>query len=162
MICLNHYIHDMEFSGLFDIIHGRILYIKYFLFIKFGEKLYIDSKSIGSIIIPFEELSKSKLLKMYYELSLLLIENKNMVIEKISNRDIGQNNYDLVYTEKREWFIDCAYFVENLLTNRKEIQKGRYCCYYNINPNDLRNMEISTETQIDRFNKTSEIMGIIC
>ena len=151
-ICRNHYIQDMEFSGLFDITHGRIIFIKYFLFIKFDNYIYIDIKGVGDVIMLFEEFSKNKYLKIYYELSLLLIENKNMVIEKISNREY--NYFDFVYTEKRDWFIDCAYFIENFITNSKEVQKDRYCCYYNINPNDLRNMEISTELQIDRFNKT--------
>ena len=148
----HHHIPDMEFSGLFDIIHGRIIFIKYFLFIKFDNKIYIDVKSIGSLIIPFEDFRKNKLLKMYYELSLLLVENKNIVIEKLSNRELY--HYDYVYTEKREWFIDCAYFVENFLTNTKEIQKDRYCCYYNVNPNDLRNMEISSIQDIDKFSNT--------
>jgi len=147
-----HYIPDMEFSGLFDITHGRIIFLKYFLFIKFNDYIYIDIKSIGDVIMPFEEFRKNKLLKMYYELSLLLIENKNIIIEKINN--IEQHNYDFVYTEKRDWFIDCAYFIENFTKNCKEVQKDRYCCYYNINPNDLRNMKISSKSHIDRFNKT--------
>ena len=147
-----HYIPDMEFSGLFDITHGRIIFIKYFLFIKFDNNIYIDIKSIGDVIMPFEEFNKNKLMRMYYDLSLLLIENKNIVIEKISN--IEHSYYDFVYTEKRNWFIDCAYFVENFTTNSKEVQKDRYCCYYNINPNDLRNMKISTKSHIDRFSKT--------
>jgi len=151
-----HNIPGMEFSGLFDIAHGRIIFIKYFLFIKFDNKIYIDIKSIGDVIMPFEEFRKNKLLKMYYEISLLLIENKNMVIEKINNTEYRQHyhHYDFVYTEKRNWFIDCAYFVENFVINSKEIQKDKYSCYYNINPNDLRNMEISTKSHIDRFNKT--------
>jgi len=101
--------------------------------------------------MPFEEFSKNKLLKMYYDLSLLLIENKNMVNEKINNRE---HYHHFVYTENRVWFIDCAYFIENLVTNSKEVRKDRYCCQYNINPNNLRNMEISTKSHIDRFNKT--------
>jgi hypothetical protein len=143
----------MEFSGLFDITHGRIIYLKYFLFIKYKNNIYIDIKGIGDVFMPFEEFSKNKLLKMFYELSLLLIENKNMVNEKINNRE-HYHHFDFVYTENRVWFIDCAYFIENLETNNKEVRKDRYCCQYNINPNDLRNMEISTNSQIYRFNKT--------
>jgi len=151
--CHSHYIPDMEFSGLFDITHGRIriIYIKYFLFIKYKNNIYIDIKGVGDVIMPFEEFSKNKLLKMYYDLSLLLIENKNMVNEKINNRE---HYHHFVYTENRVWFIDCAYFIENLVTNSKEVRKDRYCCQYNINPNNLRNMEISTKSHIDRFNKT--------
>lgn len=149
-----HHFKDMEFSGLFDITHGRVIFLKYFLFIKFGDKLYIDIKSIGDVIITFKDIQKNKLLKMYYELSLLLVENKNMVNEKISKGDFRLYNYDFLYTEKRDWFIDCAYFVDNFSTNRKEIQKDRYCCYYNINPCDLVNMPISSKSLIDKFNLT--------
>ena len=153
-----HHFPDMEFSGIFDIAHGRIIFIKYFLFIKFNNNIYIDIKSIGDVIMSFEEFSKNKLLKKYYELSLLLIENKNIVIEKINNREQREHreyyHYDFVYTEKRKWFIDCAYFVENFVINNKEVQKDRYCCYYNINPYDLTNMEISTKSHIDRFTTT--------
>jgi hypothetical protein len=151
--CHSHYIPDMEFSGLFDITHGRIIYLKYFLFIKYKNNIYIDIKGLGDVIMPFEEFSKYKLLKMFYELSLLLIENKNIVKEKINNRE-HNHHFDFVYTENRVWFIDCAYFIENLETNNKEVRKDRYCCRYNINPNDLINMEISTKSHIDRFKKT--------
>jgi hypothetical protein len=143
----------MEFSGLFDITHGRIIYLKYFLFIKYKNNIYIDIKGVGDVFMPFEEFSKYKLLKMLYELSLLLIENKNIVNEKINNRE-HYHHFDFVYTENRVWFIDCAYFIENLETNNKEVRKDRYCCQYNINPNNLRNMEISTKSHIDRFTKT--------
>lgn len=151
--CHSHYIPDMEFSGLFDITHGRIIYLKYFLFIKYKNNIYIDIKGVGDVFMPFEEFSKYKLLKMLYELSLLLIENKNIVNEKINNRE-HYHHFDFVYTENRVWFIDCAYFIENLETNNKEVRKDRYCCQYNINPNNLRNMEISTKSHIDRFTKT--------
>jgi len=149
---IHHYIPDMEFSGLFDITHGRIIYIKYFLFIKFNKCIYIDIKGVGDVLMSIEEFNKNRFLKIYYELSLLLIENKNVIIEKISNRE--QSHYDFVYTEKREWLLDCSYFIENLITNCKEVKKDRYSCYYNITPNDLRNMEISSNSHIDRFNKT--------
>ena len=63
----HHHIPDMEFSGLFDIIHGRIIFIKYFLFIKFDNKIYIDVESIGSIIIPFEDFCKNKKNSVMFE-----------------------------------------------------------------------------------------------
>ena len=146
-----HYFNDLEFSGLFDITHGEIIYIKYFLFIKFCDKIYIDIKGVGCVIMPFEDFVKNKLLKMYYEISLMLIENKNMAILRIDNR---RHYHDFVYTEKREWFIDCAYFVENVASKSKNIEKEHYCCHYNINPYDLKNMPVSSKSLIDKFNFT--------
>ena len=78
----------MEFSGVFDggFNHknkrNSIVYNKYFLFIKYGDLIYIEIKNVGDIIMPFEELMKNKFLKIYYELSILLIENKHKIIEK--------------------------------------------------------------------------------
>lgn len=146
-----HHFNDMEFSGLFDYRHGQIIFIKYFLFIKFSNRIYIDIKGVGSVIMPFEDLVKNKLLKMYYEISLMLIENKNMAIERLDNR---RYYYDFVYTEKRVWFIDCAYFIEDFAAKTKNIENDHYCCYYNINPYDLPNMPVSSRTLIDKFNLT--------
>jgi len=150
-----HYIKDMEFSGVFDAGFNpkrsgdNIIYLKYFLFIKFNDLVYIDIKGLGAIIIPFEELMIHKYLKMYYELSLLLTENKHKIIEKRS----GDYN-KTIYKEERDWFIDCAYFVEDFSTKIKKIDSGKYYCFYAINPNDLRNMKVSYATEIDMFYKT--------
>jgi hypothetical protein len=146
-----HYFNNMEFSGLFDITHGEIIFLKYFLFIKFQDKIYIDIKGVGCVIMPFEDFLKNKLLKMYYEISLMLIENKNMIILRLDNR---RHYYDYIYTEKREWFIDSAYFVEDFSTRIKNIEWKHYCCHYNINPYDLMNMQISSKSLIDKFNFT--------
>jgi len=146
-----HYFNNLEFSGLFDITHGQIIYLKYFLFIKFCDKIYIDIKGVGSVIMPFEDFLKNKLLKMFYEISLMLIENKNMAILRIDNR---RHYYDFVYTEKREWYIDSAYFVEDFATKIKSIEREHCCCHYNINPYDLVNMPVSSKSLIDKFNFT--------
>ena len=146
-----HHINDMEFSGLFDITRGKIIFLKYFLFIKFSNKIYIDIKGVGSVFMHFDELLKNKLLKMYYDISLMLVENKNMVIKRLDNR---MHYYDFVYTEERAWFIDCAYFIEDYATKTTHIEREHYCCYYNINPRDLMNMPLSPKSLIDKFNLT--------
>ena len=98
--------------------------------------------------MPFEELMKNKYLKIYYELSILLIENKHKIIEK-SGYDGGYNNS--IYKEDRHWFIDGAYFVEDFTTKCKRVTTSKYYYYYNINPNDLRNMNVSDATDIAKF-----------
>lgn len=153
-----HYVKDMEFSGVFDacfnpaISDNNIVYLKYFLFIKFRDLIYIDIKGVGEIIIPFEELMKHKYLKMYYELSILLIKNKNQVIEKIC-RDSNYNalHRKIIYKEERHWFIDSAYFIEDFSTRNKKVDTGKYYYYYNIDPNNLRNMNVSNAMDIARF-----------
>jgi len=151
---------DMEFSGVFDICRNpkNIAYYKYFLFIKFRDLIYIDIKNIGSIIIPFEELMKNEYLKMYYELSILLIENKKQVIEVIRNeRHYDENYNNLIYKEEREWFINSVYFVEDFSTKIKSAQESKCYIYYNINPNDLKNMEVSSTTDIASFYEVLKI-----
>jgi hypothetical protein len=145
----------MEFSGVFDIccIHKNNVYHKYFLFIKFRDLIYIDIKNIGSIIIPFVELMKNEYLKMYYELSILLIENKKQIIEVRRS----EKHYEEIYKEERDWFINSAYFIEDILTKIKSVQEGQYYIYYNVDPNDLRNMGVSSTTDIVSFYKNLEI-----
>lgn len=151
----------MEFSGVFDIeIHpkNRGNYIKYFLFIKFRDLIYIDIKDVGEIIITFEELTKHKYLKMYYELSLVLLENKHKIIEKKTGNYYYTRDYNkTIYKEDREWFIDSAYFVEDFSTKIKRIETGKYYLFYAINPNDLRNMKVSKAFEIARFHEVLNI-----
>ena len=96
----HHHIPDMEFSAFFDMttnnLGDRNIYLKYFLFIKYDNKIYIEVKNVGDIIMPFKELLKNKLLKMYYDLSLLLVKDKNRFVEKISNK--GQRIWDAEIT----------------------------------------------------------------
>ena len=134
----------MEFSGFFQAYTTKnkdyVVDNKYFLFIKFRELVYIDVKGIGAIIIPFERLLKQKYLKMYYELSTHLIKNTHQIIEE------KRGGY---YSKEINWFIDTAYFVKHDM--KRTIESGKYSCYYNINPNDLRNASVSRDEDIATF-----------
>jgi len=136
---------DMEFSGFFQAYtnnkNNDFAENNYFLFIKFREFVYIDVKGIGAIIIPFERLLKHKYLKMYYELSTHLIKNTHQIIEE------KRSGY---YTKEINWFIDTAYFVKRD-TRMMTIEYGKYSCYYNINPNDLRDTSVSCDEDIATF-----------
>jgi hypothetical protein len=150
----------MEFSGVFDICINpkNNVYHKYFLFIKYNDLIYIDIKNIGSIIIPFVELIKNNYLKMYYDLSILLVKNKNQVIEVIRHEKQYERRYNnLIYKEEREWFVNSAYFVEDFSTKIKSVRESKIYIYYNINPNDLRQMIISSTDDIVLFYKKLEI-----
>ena len=146
----------MEFSGVFDLCYNDtgkyVVYLKYFLFIKFGDLVYIDIKGVGSIVISFAELMSHRYLRMYYELSLVLTENKHKIIEKkkVDYRYIGEYN-KAIYKEERDWFIDTAYFIEEFITKVKSVETGKYYCYYAISPDDLRNMSVSSMDDVVKF-----------
>ena len=129
-----HHIPEMEFSALFDkttnVQGDRVIYLKYFLFIKCKNNIYIDVKNVGSIVMPFEELLKNQKLKMYYDLSLLFVKDKNKIVEKIS--EDGSSIWDTeitgIYKGQRNWYVDCAYILND------EVKTDKQYCYYEINP----------------------------
>ena len=82
--------------------------------------------------MDYDQFTKNDDLKKYYELSLKLSNNKNYIIEKNHDRKI-------------DWFLDCAYIVEN------QIEKGKLYCYCNINPNILKKMNISSQENIQKY-----------
>jgi hypothetical protein len=140
-----HYnIDDMKFSGFYELNKSEniIDFCKSIIFIEFDNKnkMYIDVKGLGHIIIPYEKFieNNNEDLKKYYELSLKLMENKNYIIEKNHN-------------EKVDWFLDCAYIVNNLRTNTNYVERGNYYCYCNINPYILKKMKISSDENIEKY-----------
>jgi hypothetical protein len=137
-----HYKKDMEFSGFYQAFSKNTDYFthKYFLFIKIRNLIYIDVFGIGEIIIPFERLLKHKYLRMYYELSTNLIENTHQVIEEKRSG---------FYADERKWFINTAYFVKH--DAKRTIESGKYCCYYNIDPNSLKDACVSNDEDIATF-----------
>lgn len=134
----NHnYIPSMEFSAFFDLttnnLGDRIIYLKYFLFIKYKIKnekyIYIDVKNVGSITMSFEEFLKNKLLKMYYELSLLLVKDKNRFVEKLCDEGcFWDEEITGLYKNPRNCYIDCAYILNNVVKTDKQYS------YYEIDP----------------------------
>jgi hypothetical protein len=128
----------MEFSAFFDLttnnLGDQIIYLKYFLFIKYKNNIYIDVKNVGYITMPFEELMKNKLLKMYYELSLLLVKDKNRFVEKIDHdgKLIWDDEITNIYKGRRYCFVDCAYILNDVVKTDKQY------CYYEMNPYELK------------------------
>jgi hypothetical protein len=153
----HNYISDMEFSAFFDkttnVQGDRVIYLKYFIFIKYENNIYIDVKNVGSIVMPFEDLMKNKLLKMYYELSLLLVKDKNMFVEKIDHdgNRIWDAEITSIYKGRRNCFVDCAYILNN------EVQTDKQYCYYEMNPYELKDpytgeSKVNTSEEIESFN----------
>jgi hypothetical protein len=157
MTTVEHHIPEMEFSAFFDkttnVQGNRVIYLKYLLFIKYKNNIYIDGKNVGSIVMPFEELHKSKYLKMYYDLSLLFVKDKNKIVERIRpyevcGTDVAHDTELIdIYKGRREWFVECAYILND------EVKTDKHYCYYEINPYiDLRSKDVNTASETEFFN----------
>ena len=164
-----HTIKNLEFSGVLDRfkIYGYIgdygnpeiftqcvsnMYI-YHLFIRNGNKIYMDIKGIGDIVIPFSELQKNKYWKAFYDLSLMLTNDKHLVIQDLQ---FDSNYYDRnIYFEKRYWCINTAYIEGDYDTKSKNktVLENEYNCYYKINPYNLEKTEYSSQQNLDIFTK---------
>jgi hypothetical protein len=125
----------------------------YHLFVKQGDKVYMEVKDVGEIVITFDELQKNKYWKYYYDLSLMLAIDKEIKNEPFNK--FYDEAYE--YTGNRVWSLDTAYIDYDIDQNYKETYKiipSGNVCYYKINPADLEGMEYSTQQDIDIFKRT--------
>ena len=127
------------------------------IFIKYGDKVYMEDYMIGHIVISFAELQKNKYWKHYYDLSLLLTNNKHIVIEDIkynSNFSYGPVGYPVYFGETRLWWIDTAIIDSSHIRDQevaRHIENQGHLCYYKMNPYDLENMEYTSQEDLDIF-----------
>ena len=125
----------------------------YHLFAKQGDKVYMEVKDVGEIVMSFAELQKNKYWKYYYDLSLILANDKEIKNEAFNK--FYDEAYE--YTGNRVWSLDTAYIDYDIDQNYKETYKiipsGNVCCY-KINPVDLEKMEYSSPQDIDIFKRT--------
>ena len=138
----------------------------YHLFIKYGDKdkVYMEVKGVGEVVIPFEALKKNKYWKHYYDLSILLSNDDTAVVEELK---YGSDYEDIqIYDEPRFWSIDTAfieYSVETETSKVNKVSRESHVCYYKINPFDLENMDYTTPEELDIFMrnymKRSEIIN---
>jgi len=122
----------------------------YHLFIRRGDKVYMEVKKVGEIVMSFAKLQKNKYWKYYYDLSLMLAIDKEIKNEPFNK--FYDEAYE--YTGNRVWSLDTAYIDldidENAKSNYKIIPSGNVC-YYKINPTDVEKMEYSSQQNIDIF-----------
>lgn len=138
----------------------------YHLFIKYGDKdkVYMEVKGVGEVVIPFEALKKNKYWKHYYDLSILLSNDDTAVVEELK---YGSDYEDIqIYDEPRFWSIDTAFIEYSVETETSKVNKESResrVCYYKINPFDLENMDYTTPEELDIFMrnymKRSEIIN---
>jgi hypothetical protein len=146
-----HTFANVEFTGVFDrIVNNDLTYLCYYhLFIKYGDKIYIEVKDVGEIVISFAELQQNMYLKYYYDLSLLLTNGKNIVSQDLKYSS-EYNDYQL-YNEPRFWSIDTASIENDILFNLLKVISYDNNCYYKINPYDLVNMEYTSPEDLNIF-----------
>jgi hypothetical protein len=124
----------------------------YHLFVKHGDKVYMEVKKVGEIVMSFAELQKNKYWKYYYDLSLMLAIDKEIKNEPFNN--FYDEAYE--YTGNRVWSLDTAYIDldidQNAKSNYNIIPSGNVC-YYKINPADVEGMEYSSQQNIDIFKR---------
>jgi hypothetical protein len=146
-----HTLANAEFTGAFvRMVNNDFTYqCKYHLFIKYGNKVYMDVKDIGELVISFAELQQNKYWKYYYDLSLLLTNDKNMVVQDLKYSS-EYNDYQL-YDEARFWSINTASIENDIHNDTLMVISYDDNCYYKINPYDLQNMEYSTPEDLNNF-----------
>ena len=181
--CTNHTIANTECSGVFcqqiyvaysylynehpeDLTHRIGIMGDYHLFAKHRDKIYMEVKNVGEIVMTFAELQKNKFLKYYYDLSLLLAINKEIKNEAFNNfydeayddEDNDEEAYEYTGNRDRVWSLDTAYIDLDIDQNSnkesyKIIPSGNVC-YYKINPFDVEKMEYASPQEIDIFERT--------
>ncbi len=122
----------------------------YHLFIRCGDKVYMDVKKVGDIVMSFDELQKNKHWKHYYDVSLMLTSDTHSVQ---NTKETGGFNDNSAYEYKRYWGIDTATIYGTQDSAEKEIAKRENNCYYRINPFDVENMEYSSPQELETFKK---------
>lgn len=123
----------------------------YHLFIRSGDKVYMEVRDVGEIVISFAKLQQNKYWRCYYELSLLLAKDKH----KVMKNNAFNKAYDEIYDEqkKRVWSFETAYIDYKKQTYNKiyKIIPSGNVCYYKINPFDLEKMEYTSEQGLKIF-----------
>jgi hypothetical protein len=144
---MNSTIANAELTGFMDMykVNGINHILDYHLFIRCGDKVYMDVRGEGDIVISFDELQKNKYWKYYYDVSLMLTNDKHSVINKVA---------DVQYTEPRLWAINTAYIEGCYTLKTKKVKNDGYTCYYKINPFDVENMEYTLPQDLDTYTRT--------
>lgn len=124
----------------------------YHLFARHGDKVYMEVKNVGDIVMSFAELQQNKYWRYYYELSCMLAINK-----EIKNEPFNKF-YDEVYeySGNRVWSLDTAYIDLDIDQNAKKTYKiipSGNVCYYKINPADVEKMEYASRQGLELFRK---------
>jgi hypothetical protein len=153
-----HTVANAEFTAVYDrmvynFAHSGGTLSNYHFFIRYGDKVYMEVKGIGEIVMSFAELQKNRYWSYYYKLSQLLTKDKHLVIQDLKYSSDYLDNQ--IYAEDRYYSIDTAFIEFSLNTRKKRIidDATEPVCYYRINPFDLERMEYSTAQELEIFDR---------
>ena len=127
----------------------------YHLFLRSGNKVYVEVKNVGDAVMSFAELQKNKYLKYYYDISLLLANDRDIVIQNTA----FNKAYDEIYeeTKKRAWSFETAYINYNVcqqtLKETYDVIPSGNVCYFKINPADVEKMEYTSPQELELFHR---------
>jgi hypothetical protein len=128
----------------------------YHIFAIYGDKVYMDVKGCGNIVMSFAELQKNRYWNAYYEISLLLTKDPHTVIQDIEYRSkyIG----DDIYEEPRSWALNTAFIETNINEKSKKIisNDSDDICYLRVSPYELKNMEYDTADALAAYQNLYE------
>ena len=150
-------------NDLGDLTHRIGIMGDYHLFAKHGDKVYMEVKNVGDIVMSFAELQKNRYWKYYYDLSLILAIDKETKNEAFNNFYDEAYEYDKFddeyeYSTNRVWSLDTAYIDldidQNINKESCKIIPSGNVCYYRINPFDLEKLECATPQEIDIYERT--------
>ena len=140
-------------NDLGDLTHRIGIMGDYHLFAKHGDKIYMEVKKVGDIVMSFAELQKNKYWKYYYDLSLMLAIDKEIKNEPFNN--FYDEAYE--YSGNRVWSLDTAYIdldIDQKCKDTYKIIPSGNVCYYKVNPADVEKMEYASPQEIDIFERT--------
>jgi hypothetical protein len=146
-----HTFTNVEFTGVVDITHVN-QNIDYHLFIRYGNMVYMDAKGVGEVVITYEELQKNKYWKYYYDLSLMLANDKHLVVQEFEESS-DYLDYQ-IYDTDRIWSIDNLYIIGNELHqygDRGISDIYQKAAYYKVNPFNLERMDYTSPEDLEVF-----------
>ena len=126
--------------------------------------VYIDIGGVGEVIISIAELQQDRYMRFYYELSLMLTNDKHLVVEDLVYS--SENNEEQIYEEVRRWSPNTAYIEEDIHNDTLTVIGYSENTYYKIIPYLLENMNYTTQEDLDNFRTaymtTYEDENILC
>ena len=161
-----HTIANAEFTAAFiKVINNDFTtFYKYHLFIRYGERVYIDIGGVGEVIVSIAELQQDRYMRFYYELSLMLTNDKHLVVEDLVYS--SENNEEQIYEEARRWSPNTAYIEKDIHNDTLTVIGYSENAYYNVNPYLLENMNYTSQEDLDNFRvaymTTYEDENILC
>jgi len=147
-----HTIANAEFTASFIRVINNDLtsFYKYHLFIRYGDKVYIEVDGFREIVLTIAELQQDRYLRLHYELAQMLTNDKHLVVEDLVYSS-GSDAEDQIYKEPRRWSPNTAFIEKDIHNDTITVVGYSENAYYKINPYLLENMDYSTQEDLHNF-----------